>query len=78
MLDCPDVLTVATALDVPRVSSRFSTAPEIWNELFGAAKTFLPASLLSNRAAMQNLALFSEPIVRAVDVSFISCLHSPS
>uniref|UniRef100_A0A7S4BYK7 Uncharacterized protein n=1 Tax=Chrysotila carterae TaxID=13221 RepID=A0A7S4BYK7_CHRCT len=36
------------------------------NYLFGGMKA-LPASLLSNRAAMQNFALFSEPIIRLVD-----------
>jgi len=67
LLDCPDVLTVAKALKIPNVSSRFSTAPEVWNQLFGVSKAVMPASLLSDRAKMQALAIFSEPIVRFVD-----------
>ena len=48
------------------VSSRFGTDPLPWNYLFGAMKA-LPRSLLYNRDAMQNFALFSEPIIRFVD-----------
>ena len=48
------------------VSSRFGTDPLPWNYLFGAMKA-LPRSLLYNKDAMQNFALFSEPIIRFVD-----------
>ena len=51
---------------VMNCSSRFGTAPLFWNYLFGAMKA-LPRSLLYNRNAMQNFALFSEPIIRFVD-----------
>lgn len=71
LLDCPDVLTVAETVREKRplenAESRFATAPEFWNIGFGAAKDLLPKSLLSDRKAMQSLALFSEPIVRTVD-----------
>lgn len=71
LLDCPDVFTVAQTLGRDRplgdVSSRFSTAPEFWNLGFGAAKSLLPPAWLSDRTMMQSLAVFSEPIVRAVD-----------
>jgi len=66
LLDNPDVPTVRQALGVPNVSSRFGTDPLFWNYLFGAMKA-IPRSLLYNRDAMQNFALFSEPIIRAVD-----------
>lgn len=66
LLDNPDVPTCAAALNVPAVSSRFGTAPMAWNYLFGAMKS-IPRSLLGNRELMQRLALFSEPIIRAVD-----------
>lgn len=66
LLDNPDVTTCAEALGVPNVSSRFGTAPQVWNYLFGAMK-YLPQSLLGDRDKMQALALFSEPIIRVVD-----------
>jgi len=67
LLDNPDVPTTAEALGVPNAASRFGTAPSVWNGLFGAMKA-LPASLLSDRAKMQNLAIFSMPIIRTVDL----------
>jgi len=66
LLDNPDVPTTAEALGVANCASRFGTAPGVWNALFGAMKA-LPAELLYNRDAMQGLALFSMPIIRAVD-----------
>ncbi|KAL3781686.1 hypothetical protein ACHAWO_010397 [Cyclotella atomus] len=74
LLDNPDVPTTALYLNRPNssdrwkanVSSRFGTDPLPWNYLFGAMKA-LPRSLLYNRDAMQNFALFSEPIIRLVD-----------
>jgi hypothetical protein len=81
LLDNPDVPTTALYLTRPQnnildstsnsrwnmdVSSRFGTDPLPWNYLFGAMKA-LPRSLLYNRDAMQNFALFSEPIIRLVD-----------
>lgn len=79
LLDNPDVPSTAlylnsgnqhddddTAKVVPNVSSRFGTAPLVWNYLFGGMKV-LPRSLLYNRNAMQAFALFSEPIIRLVD-----------
>lgn len=67
MLDNPDVPTSAEALGVASACSRFGTAPTFWNGLFGAMKA-LPAPLLADRAAMQNLAIFSMPIIRVVDM----------
>ena len=49
------------------VSSRFGTDPLIWNYLFGMIKTLVPTSLLQNQNLMQQVALFSEPIIRLVD-----------
>jgi hypothetical protein len=81
LLDNPDVPSTALYLKshnnnhadktiynahVMNCSSRFGTAPLFWNYLFGAMKA-LPKSLLYNRNAMQNFALFSEPIIRFVD-----------
>jgi len=65
-LDNPDVPTTATTLGVPNASSRFGTDPLPWNYLFGGMKA-IPRSLLYNKEAMQNFALFSEPIIRLVD-----------
>ena len=70
LLDNPDVPTTAlyvTKGKTPNCSSRFGTAPIFWNYLFGAMKA-LPRSLLYNRDAMQNFSLFSEPIIRLVDL----------
>ena len=72
VLDNPDVPTTALYLTKgkgtpPNCSSFFGTAPVFWNYLFGAMKA-LPRSLLYNRDAMQNFALFSEPIIRFVDL----------
>lgn len=67
LLDCPDVFTVAQSRPLASCASRFATAPDVWNALFGAAKAVLPEALLRNRQAMQSLAVFSDPIVRLVD-----------
>jgi saccharopine dehydrogenase-like NADP-dependent oxidoreductase len=79
LLDNPDVPTTALYLDVGMgkkeggvaavrsCSSRFGTAPLFWNYLFGAMKA-LPRSLLYDRDAMQGFSLFSEPIIRLVDM----------
>mmetsp|Transcript_77846 Transcript_77846/g.223536 ORF Transcript_77846/g.223536 Transcript_77846/m.223536 type:complete len:235 (+) Transcript_77846:1015-1719(+) len=66
LLDNPDVYTTQAALGVDGLASRFSTAPPVWNRLFGAAK-ILPDALLGNDEAMMSLSLFSLPIIRAVD-----------
>ena len=66
LLDNPDVPTCAEALGARSASSSFGTAPAFWNDLFGAMK-LLPRSLLADRGAMQNLADFSMPVIRAVD-----------
>lgn len=66
LLDNPDVPTTAEALGVRTCTSRFGTFPTMWNGLFGAMKA-VPTSLLADRAKMQALALFSMPIIRAVD-----------
>ena len=66
LLDNPDVPTIAEALRVTNCSSRFGTAPGVWNKLFGAMK-HLPRDLLKSREVMHSLTLFSMPIIRAVD-----------
>ena len=66
LLDNPDVPTSAEALGVPNACSRFGTAPGFWNDLFGGMK-LLPDALLADKGAMQNLAVFSMPIIRTVD-----------
>jgi hypothetical protein len=55
------------AVVVGNCSSRFGTAPLFWNYLFGAMKA-LPRSLLYDRDVMQSFSLFSEPIIRFVDM----------
>jgi len=66
-LDNPDVPTTAEALDIANCVSRFGTYPSFWNGLFGGLKAVLPESLLLDRDKMQGLAIFSMPIIRAVD-----------
>ena len=66
-LDNPDVPTTAEALGIQDCVSRFGTYPSFWNNLFGGLKAALPTSLLMDRDKMQGLALFSMPIIRAVD-----------
>ena len=66
LLDNPDVFAIVDAFGVANCSSRFGTAPRVWNSLFGAMK-LLPVDLLRNREAMQRFAQFSMPIIRAVD-----------
>ena len=66
-LDNPDVPTTAEALGIQDCVSRFGTYPSFWNNLFGGLKAVLPTSLLMDRDKMQGLALFSMPIIRAVD-----------
>mmetsp|Transcript_101599 Transcript_101599/g.206382 ORF Transcript_101599/g.206382 Transcript_101599/m.206382 type:complete len:456 (-) Transcript_101599:117-1484(-) len=67
LLDNPDVPTTALSLGVPNVSSRFGTDPLPWNYLFGAMKA-IPRNILYDRNLMQKFALFSEPIIRFVDM----------
>jgi len=66
-LDNPDVPTTAEALGIKNCVSRFGTYPSFWNQLFGGLKAVLPQSLLMDRGKMQGLAIFSMPIIRAVD-----------
>ena len=66
-LDNPDVPTTAEALGIRNCVSRFGTYPSFWNQLFGGLQAALPTSLLMDRGKMQGLALFSMPIIRAVD-----------
>ena len=66
-LDNPDVPTTAEALGIQSCVSRFGTYPSFWNGLFGGLKAALPTSLLMDRGKMQGLAIFSMPIIRAVD-----------
>jgi len=66
LLDNPDVPTTVEALAVANCSSRFGTAPGVWNSLFAAMKQ-LPSDWLINRRAMQGLAVVSMPVIRLVD-----------
>ncbi len=66
LLDNPDVPTTAEALGIANCCSRFGTAPDLWNGLFGVMKV-LPHSWLNNRPAMQKLASMSMPVIRMVD-----------
>lgn len=71
LLDNPDVMTLASASPplagrLRTMSSRFGTAPQVWNELFGLV-ALAPAPLLLDRRAMALAARFSEPIIRLVD-----------
>lgn len=52
---------------IPNVSSRFGTAPPIWNKLL-KFMALLPSSFLKDRDKMQLLALASTPAVRLVDL----------
>jgi len=68
LLDNPDVFTLYNSVpNINSLSSRFATAPGVWNQLFGAMKTLIPRDILSNTDLMQGLSLFSLPIIRAVD-----------
>jgi len=68
LLDNPDVFTLYNSVsNINSLSSRFATAPGVWNQLFGAMKTLVPRDILSNTDLMQGLSLFSLPIIRAVD-----------
>jgi len=71
LLDNPDVFTLYESKTyksyIRSLSSRFATSPNIWNQLFGAMKQWVPRSILSDVKLMQNLSIFSLPIIRAVD-----------
>ena len=68
LLDNPDVFTLYHSVpNINSLSSRFATAPAVWNQLFGAMKALVPRAILSNTELMQGLSLFSLPIIRAVD-----------
>lgn len=69
LLDNPDVFTLYNSIPgIRSLSSRFATAPGLWNQLFGAMKALVPREILSNTDLMQGLSLFSLPIIRAVDM----------
>ena len=71
LLDNPDVFTLYNSLPhgkIRSLSSRFATAPGIWNQLFGAMKTIIPKNILGNTDLMQGFSLFSLPIIRTVDL----------
>eukprot|EP00547_Thalassionema_nitzschioides_P002827 CAMPEP_0194222392 /NCGR_PEP_ID=MMETSP0156-20130528/32836_1 /TAXON_ID=33649 /ORGANISM="Thalassionema nitzschioides, Strain L26-B" /LENGTH=448 /DNA_ID=CAMNT_0038953163 /DNA_START=17 /DNA_END=1363 /DNA_ORIENTATION=- len=68
LLDNPDVFTLYNSIgNINSLSSRFATAPGLWNQLFGAMKQLVPRNILANTDLMQGLSLFSLPIIRAVD-----------
>lgn len=67
LLDEPEVYTCHEHLQIPNVSSSFGTSPDIWNWMFAACAKALPAEILANRSLMQNVAVFSMPIITAVD-----------
>mmetsp|Transcript_20887 Transcript_20887/g.29482 ORF Transcript_20887/g.29482 Transcript_20887/m.29482 type:complete len:452 (-) Transcript_20887:2416-3771(-) len=68
LLDNPDVFTLYNSVsNINSLSSRFATAPGLWNQLFGAMKTLVPRDILSNTDLMQKLSIFSLPIIRVVD-----------
>ena len=69
LLDNPETGTLARHLGVRNVSSRFATAPNAWNMLFGAMRSVLPGSLLADRGFASRLARFSMPVIRAVDLA---------
>ena len=65
-LDNPDVPTTAEALGIKdRLALRH--VPLVLEQFVGGLKAALPTSLLMDRDKMQGLALFSMPIIRAVD-----------
>ena len=66
-LDNPETETVHRALGTPNISSRFATAPQIWNLLFLATRLLVPARLLANRGFAMGIAKFSMPVIRFVD-----------
>mmetsp|Transcript_758 Transcript_758/g.1095 ORF Transcript_758/g.1095 Transcript_758/m.1095 type:complete len:453 (-) Transcript_758:28-1386(-) len=68
LLDNPDVFTLYNSVShINSLSSRFATAPGLWNQLFGAMKALVPRDILSNTDLMQKLSIFSLPIIRVVD-----------
>lgn len=67
LLDNPDVFTLAQATNVPNISSRFATAPDIWNWLF-VALTWLPPRLLGDATFARLLSEFSDPVIRVADM----------
>ena len=54
-------------LGAATTSTRFATAPGVWNKLLRGVAELAPKALLRDRAAMGFVAAFSEPIVRFVD-----------
>jgi len=67
LLDEPDVYTLGQITGVPNISSRFGTAPMVWNYLFAALR-LLPHSLLGDKTFGKLLAAFSDPIIRVADM----------
>jgi len=65
-LNLLETASIHDALGVGNTRALFGTAPSFWNGLLGLMAQ-LPSDLLSNENLMSKLAVFSLPIVRAVD-----------
>jgi len=67
LYELPEVDSIHSTFDVPSVSARFGTAPEIWNIATRLMAMFAPRSFLTNRAQVTKFVEAIEPVVRAVD-----------
>ncbi|KAI5084221.1 hypothetical protein GOP47_0000390 [Adiantum capillus-veneris] len=67
LLNLPEVASAHEVLGVPSVSARFGTEPMFWNWAMGAVASLAPPGFLKDRAKVEKLVGFANPLVRAVD-----------
>jgi hypothetical protein len=63
----PEVASGRAVFDVPSISARFGTAPDIWNWGMWVLARVVPRGLLSDPGFVASIARLADPIVRAVD-----------
>eukprot|EP00271_Cylindrocystis_brebissonii_P005024 TRINITY_DN1697_c0_g1_i1.p1 TRINITY_DN1697_c0_g1~~TRINITY_DN1697_c0_g1_i1.p1 ORF type:complete len:537 (-),score=59.39 TRINITY_DN1697_c0_g1_i1:25-1635(-) len=67
LLNLPEVESIHQVLGVPTVSARFGTDPPFWNWAMEAMVALLPPAMLKDRARVQQIVEFTDPVVRQVD-----------
>ena len=68
LYNLPEVQSTHDVFNVPTVKARFGTSPGIWNAAMVAMARALPKDVLESKETMQNLATFTMPIVKLVDL----------
>lgn len=63
----PEVASGREIFEVPNISARFGTSPEIFNWAMWLTARLVPKSILEDRGAIENMVKVLDPLVRAFD-----------